>query len=243
MGGFVVHEVSADVTVRVARAMPDLPAAVDREVGRLWAASSTRVAAGGAGRLFNGRVFSVDAISPWHVSGHLTEFRRVVAQMERPALFAELGVRPLAVCGVLQCADGVVVGRRHPGAIYQAGMWQLPPAGSVDAGAVGRDGVVDLRHQLLDELREELGLSPETVGELRPLCFVEHPFSHVCDLGMALVTGLSAEAVLAAHAGTGNDEYQEVRVVAVSRLAAFMAGAGEALVPPAREFLIRTGLI
>src|SRR5690348_4333049 len=125
--------------------MPDLPAALEREVERLWQAASARVAAGGAGRLFNGRVFSADSITPHLVTGHLTEFRRAVAQMERPELFAELGVRSLAVCGVLQCADGVVVGQRHRAAIYQAGMWQLPPAGSVDAGAVAADGSVDLR--------------------------------------------------------------------------------------------------
>ena len=140
----------ADLVVRVARAMPELPAALDREVERLWQAASQRVAAGGAGRMFNGRVFSADTITPHLVTGHLTEFRRVVAQMERPELFAELGVRSLAVCGVLRCAGGVVVGRRHRAAIYQAGMWQLPPAGSVDAGAVGEDGVVDLRRQLLE---------------------------------------------------------------------------------------------
>ena len=133
------------------------------------------------------------------MTGHLTQYRRVVAQMERPELFAELGVRSFAVCGVLCCAGGVVVGRRHRAANYQAGMWQLAPAGSVDAGAVADDGKIDLRRQLLGELEEELGLPPDAVGEPRPLCVVEHPGSHVSDLGLALVTRLSAEEVLAAH--------------------------------------------
>jgi len=240
--GFVVHEVAPEVVVRIGRAMPNLPAAVDRDVERLWQAASQRVAAGGAGRLFNGRVFSVDAITPRLITGHLTEFRRAVAQMERPELFAELGVRSLAVCGVLRCADGVVVGRRHHAAIYQAGMWQLPPAGSVDAGAVAEDGSVDLRRQLLGELWEELGLLPDAVGEPRPLCIVEHPGSHVSDLGMALVTRLSAAAVLAAHRAGGNAEYEEMLVMPEAGLSAFLAEVGETLVPPAREFLICAGL-
>ena len=58
--GFVVHEVAADVVARVDRAMPALSSAVDQEVERLWQAARQRVAAGGAGRLFNGRVFSAD---------------------------------------------------------------------------------------------------------------------------------------------------------------------------------------
>jgi len=239
---FVVHEVAADVVVRVGRAMPDLPAAGDQEVERLWQAASRRVATGGAGRMFNGRVFSADAITPHLVTGHLTEYRRVVAQMEQPELFAELGVRSFAVCGVLRCADGVVVGRRHRAAIYQAGMWQLAPAGSVDAGAVAEDGTIDLRRQLLDELREELGLPPDTVDEPRPLCIVEHPGSHVSDLGLALVTRLSAEAVLAAHRAGGNAEYEQMRIVPEARLAGFLAEMGEALVPSVGEFLIRAGL-
>ena len=250
MDGFVVHEVAADLVVRIGRAMPELPATMDSEVEQLWQAACRRAAAGGAGQLFNGRVCSADTITPHLVTGHLTEYRRVVAQMERPELFAirgpgpatSLGVRPLAVCGVLCCAGGVVVGRRHQGAIYQPGMWQLAPAGSVDAGAVNDDGVADLRRQLLSELREELGLAPDTVNELRPLCIVEHPGSHVSDLGLALTTALTAGAVLAAHRADGNGEYQELRIVPEDQLAAFLAEVGATLVPPAHEFLVRAEL-
>ncbi len=238
----MVHEVVADIAVRVVRSMPDLPVALDCEVERLWQAACKRVAAGGAGRLFNGRVFSIDSFAPDLVTGHLTEFRRIVAQMERPALFAELGVRPLAVCGVLRCADGVVMGRRHRGAVYQGGMWQLPPAGSVDAEAVGADGSVDLRQQLLSELREEVGLTADMVEEPQPLCIVEHPGSHVSDFGLGLVATLNAGAVLAAYQAGANGEYEQISVIAEAELPAFLAELGETLVPPAREFLIRAGL-
>jgi hypothetical protein len=241
--GFVTHEIAADLVVRVGRGMPELPPDTELVVERLWQAASRRAAAGGAGQLFNGRVFSADEITPHLMTGHLTEYRRVIAQMECPGLFAELGVRPLAVCGVLRCADGVVIGRRHRAAIYQAGMWQLPPAGSVDAGAVGPDGLADLTRQLLCELREELGLPPEAVGDLRPLCIVEHPGSHVSDVGLGLTTQWGAEAVLAAHQMQGNSEYQELRVVPQGELADFLREVEQSLVPPAREFLIRAGCL
>jgi hypothetical protein len=51
--------------------------------------------------LFNGRVFSIDTIAPDRITGHLTEYRRQVAQTEENALFADLGIRSLAACGVL----------------------------------------------------------------------------------------------------------------------------------------------
>ncbi len=242
MDGYVVHEVAPGVVVRVERAMPDLPPALDREVERLWRIASERVSAGGAGRMFNGRVFSADVISPRRITGHLTEYRRLVAQIERPELFAELGVRSFAVCGVLRCPDGVVIGQRHRAAVYQAGMWQLPPAGSVDADAVAGDGTVDVRRQLLAELREELGVPPEAVDEPRPLCIVEHPGSHVSDFGLGLITSLRGEQVLAVQQRAGNLEYEQMRVVSVAELPAFLAEVGEAIVPPAREFLVRAGL-
>ena len=241
MDGFVVHDVAPDLAVRIGRIMPDLPAAVDREVERLWQTARRRVAAGGAGLMFNGRVFSADVIGRHLVTGHLTEYRRVVAQMEQPALFAELGIRSFAVCGVLRCAGGMVVGRRHRAAIYQPGMWQLAPAGSVDASTLSEDGTFDLPRQLFRELREELGLGADAVGVPRPLCVVEHPGSHVSDLAMALDTDLDAEAVRATHRAGGNTEYDELRVVPQAGLAAFLAEAGAKLVPPARVFLKRAG--
>ena len=220
--------------------MPALDPALDAEVEALWRAAAARVAAGGAGSLFNGRVFSADTITPGAIIGHLTEFRRIVAQMERPALFDSLRVRPLAVCGVLRCADGIVFGRRHAGAVYQAGLWQLPPAGSVDAGAVAPGGSVDIRRQLLAELREELGLAADGVATPEVLCAVEHPDSHVCDLGMTLNTRLSGQAVLAAHRALGNGEYPTLRIVPLTDLAAFVTAEQGEMVPPAPIFLART---
>ena len=241
--GFVVHELDPAVRVRVVRPMPDLDARLDATVEHLWRAAATRVVTGGAGTLFNGRVFSADRITPAEITGHITEFRRIVAQMEQPALFAALGLRPLAVCGVLRCADGVPFGRRHPAAIYQPGMWQLPPAGSVDPAAIAADGMVDLAAQVLAELTEELGIPPDQVDRPRPLCAVEHPGSHVTDVGIALATGLTGAEVLAAHRAHANAEYDPLIVVPFSELADFVGRAGDLLVPPARVFLARAGLL
>src|ERR1700744_2480986 len=97
----IVHEVEAGVRARVTRGMPELSPVLEAEVETLWRGACSRVSAGGAGAVFNGRVFSADTIRPALITGHLTEFRRIVAQMERPDLFEQLGVRPLAVCGLV----------------------------------------------------------------------------------------------------------------------------------------------
>jgi hypothetical protein len=243
MESFVVHPVTPDVEVRITRAMPPLPSALEARIDALWAAASARVQAGGAGRLFNGQVFSIDAIAPDRITGHLTEYRRLVAQVEDHALFPDLGIRSLAACGVLCCSGGVVIGRRPAAAIYQPGMWQLCPAGSVDAGARRPDGTMDYRTQLLTELGEELGIGPEHIGEITPLCVVEHPGSHVSDFGMSVRTSLDPDAVMEAHRTSGNGEYDPLRIIPVADLSGFIRWAGDTLVPPAPVFLTRAGLL
>jgi len=239
---FIEHAVAEDVEVRIVRPMPALAPELDTAVEALWRSAARRVAAGGAGHLFNGQVFSADTITPRLITGHMTEFRRVVAQMEDPRLGSALRVRPLAVCGVIACKEGVIVGRRPAAAVYQPGLWQLPPAGSVDRNAVRPDGRIDLTGQLLAELREELGLRPDQVGMPRPMCIVEHPGSRVSDLGLALSTALDFASIHAAHQAFGNREYDPLRVVPFADLPSFIAEIGNGLVYPAKVFLARLGL-
>ncbi|MGE0416118.1 MAG: NUDIX hydrolase [Acetobacteraceae bacterium] len=241
--GFIVHPIAAQIEVRIDRAMTPLPDDVEQRVETLWQAAIRRVADGGAGQLFNGRVFSADTITPARIGGHLTEFRRIVAQMDDPSLAPILDIRPLAVCGVVLGRDGVVIGRRPTGAVYQPGMWQLPPAGSVDSHAARPDGRIDLIGQLATEFTEELGLPATAIRSTRPLCAVEHPGSRVTDLGIAIATDLTADEITVAHRANGNREYDPLRVLAPDAVPGFVADAGDDLVPPAREFLARVGLL
>ena len=240
---FAVHPVAPGLVVRAVRPMPPLSPGLDARVEALWTRAAARVEQGGAGRLFNGRVFSIDQITPDLITGHMTEYRRVIAQAEDHALHADLGIRSLAVCGVVRCSDGVVIGRRPAAAVYQPGLWQLCPAGSVDGGALRTDGTLDYRGQLRTEIREEIGLDPASIGPETPLCVVEHPGSHVCDLGLAVTTQLTAAEVEAAHRDHGDGEYDPLRVVPIPDLPAFLKWAGRDLVPPAPVFLRRAGLL
>jgi hypothetical protein len=211
--------------------MPDLSQAVEAQVAALWE-DALRTRPG----LFNGTVFSADMVAPGHIEGHWTEYRRVLAQILNNDLFALLQVRPLAVNGLLRCADGFVLGRREPNSVYQPGLWQSPPAGSVErrSGRTGPDpvGGVDLAEQVLAECQEELGLEPGQVTVLRPVVAVEHPGSRVVDIGMLLQTPLRFAQVHAAWAKGGNREYDQLRLAALTP-------AGLALAPCTQAMLER----
>ncbi len=183
--------------------------AVEAQVAALWAQEVRQ-----RPHLFNGTVFSVDTTAPGCVEGHWTEYRRVLAQMRAPGLFATLGIRALAVNGLLECADGIVLGRRDPTSVYQPGRWHGPPAGSVEQRTgPGGGGGVDLAAQVLDECREELGIPAADVVASPPVLAIGHPGSHVVDIGMLLRTALDFTRIEAAWNGNGNREYDRLRLL------------------------------
>ncbi len=223
-----------DVSLRIGREMPPLDPALDAVVERHWQRAQA------AHRLFNGQVFCADRVTPpGLIEGHWTEYRRVVAQMADPALFAQLRVRGVAVCGVLCGPDGIAVGRREAGSVYQAGQWQLPPAGSVD-GAAATPGGADWRRALLQELGEELGLREADAAALHPLCLIQHP-TGVLDVGVRIDTPLDAAAILARHEASGDAEYDRLLVRPAGAVAAAVAAEGGLLVPSSRLLLQRLG--
>lgn len=224
-------DVQPGIKARIVRPMPTLGPALDAVVDQHWRTACARHA------LFDGQVFSADRYGADGIEGHWTQYRRVVAAMADPALAGPLQVRSLAVCGVLCCPDGIVLGRRCAGSVYQPGLWQCPPAGSVDHGAA-RDGGADLRAALLAELQEELGLDAGTVDALRPLCLVQHP-TGVLDLGMQMTTRLPGAAVLAAHRAHGNGEYDALAVMPAADALRWIAAQGGTAVPTVHELLRR----
>lgn len=239
-----IHDVNPDVRLRIVRSLPPLPDALEAEISALWDAAQIRM----KGKLFNGRVFSADRIAPDLIEGHWTEFRRIVARMDRPDLMADQPVRPLAVGGAITGGSGadafVIFGRRPAGAVYQAGEWQLPPAGSIDPGAAVADSdAVDPLRQLHEELAEELGLPADAVRDPRALCIVEHPHSGVLDMGIALHTDWTAAQIHGAHTAGGNGEYDPLQLVPLTALPGFLARHAGHVTRQAPVFLARAGLL
>ena len=209
--------------------MPALDPDAEATVAAHWAQATQQL------RLFNGRVFCADTVTPARIEGHWTEYRRVVAQMRDPTLFHTLQVRSLAVCGILSGPDGVAIGRREPHSAYQPGLWQLPPAGSVDQGSATPTGA-DWRRALLAELEEELGIAPSSISAMRPLCLVQHP-TGVLDMGIHIATALSAAEILHQHRTAGDAEHDDLLVLPPYEIPAAIAARGGTLAPSTVRFI------
>jgi hypothetical protein len=221
-----VREWFSTSTVVLLDSTVTLPLSIQSEVEQLWQAEQRR-----CGKpLSNGRILSAVEISPLRIRGRVVEYRHLIAQRARPELFDVLRVRPVAVSGVLECADGIVLGRRAATMTQDAGLWELVPSGGIDTSSVPVGAEVDYRAQILTELHEEIGIDAEWVTSIRPFCLVDDLDSHVLDIGIAMESPLSAGAVLKLHREAATGEYDELRVVDRAEVGRFIQGEASQLV-------------
>lgn len=201
-----VTPLGSHVAMRVGRSIPVLSPEIETRVASHWDAALAEHP-----NLYNGRVFCADAIGHDIISGHWSEYRRVLAQMREPGLYAADTLRPLAVVGLLRTTDGIVIGQRSEHSIYLPGYWQGAPAGNVES----RDGAaeIDLAAQLLAECHEELGLTEADCRVGNCLLACEHPQTHIVDVGMEITTTLDFEALQERCHRLGNAEYQALRLI------------------------------
>jgi hypothetical protein len=234
-----IFQLAEDFRILITRPEPVLSAAVSRDIESHWQKALTTNPL-----LFNGMVFSADVTARSLISGHFTEFRRVVAQMRDPALYESLGLHPISVSGVLFCRERsrascttLVLGRRSRKSIFQSSIWQLPPAGCLDDKAIILGGEIDWRRQLLSELVEELGMPAAAVEIIPSIGMVEYPAIHAMEIIIPLKCRWSSEDILETHRRSGNDEYEELRLVQAEDVLDTIGQLGDRLSLPARIFL------
>ena len=212
--------------------MPALSPALEAEVERHWqAACRERTLFNGHGVLRRADLAGADrrAIG-----------RSIAARWRRCATMRcakPCGSAAWPCAGCCAAADGVVVGRRQAEAIYEAGLWQLPPAGSVDSGAA-EPGGASWRRALLAELAEELGLPAderEPDGAALPGAASERrarswdPDGH----------GAGRRRGGGGASGGGNREYDRLLIAPDDAVQARVAAEGGRLVTSAHAFLAR----
>jgi hypothetical protein len=231
-----VSTVRGEPEVHLGAVQPVLSPEVSRRVENIWQAETALQ----GNRLFNGRLFSIAQSTPERMHGWLAEYRWFIAQRRDPSLRAFLNVRPLAVTGVLHCADGIVFGRRANHLEMDPGCWELVPSGGVDGSHLNVAGRVDLAAQLLTELVEETGIpSSEVASPPHAFAMVEDARSHVTDIGFAIRIAHSAAQMRARFAKAPHREYVALEVVPATQIAQFLDECGDTLVAVSRALLGR----
>lgn len=202
------------------------PQQIGARIDEIWAQEKQRLGEA----LTNGPVFFLHDYRPDCLTLQAGEYRHVLARRRAPELAeAGLAVRSVGVTGVLVCADGLVLGRRGDGVASDVGLWEPAPAGGLDRA--------DPAEQILEELREEVGIEKSAVElpEVRGL--VEDTASGVVDIVFRLHTTASAEDIRAAQKSLGTDEYSELAIIDKAEVAAFLETERDHLLPALRPML------
>ena len=194
------------------------------------------------GVLFDGLAFSVERLDGKQIVGRFVRYSRFVAQAAKPDLFDVLRVRPLAVSGLLTCADGVVFGRRAASVTQDAGLWELVPSGGVDPSCRDATGRIDVVGQVLNELREEIGIERGQVGSAVPFAVVENIGDHVIDVAVAIETRLAAGEIRRLFRQGGSGEYADLAIVPLADVPQFVKRFGGELAGISRFLLRERGL-
>jgi hypothetical protein len=223
-----------EVRVLLGASPPAVPPDEFERVEEIW--RNEKVRRGDA--LFNGQLFSVQYACSSSIIGCLAEYKFFLAQRRDPSLWRALCIRPLAVQGVLLCADGVVFGLRADHVEQDAGQWELVPSGAIDGSTRKPDGSIDLVQHVLVELVEETGIGAvEMKSPPRAFAMVNDADTHVSDVGFILRTSLSKVDVMIAFASLENREYVALEIIPIAQLAEFIKSRGQTLTRVSSEFL------
>lgn len=191
---------------------------MESRVSKLWDCANEK--RGGA--LFNGRLLSISAASEapsaGTVVGEFTEYRRFLAQLEDPSLYGELQVNPLAVTGLIDCADGILIGKRGE-VTEDAEYWEVLPSGGVGELCVSDSGEVDLASQLRREFEEEVGKGLPGFVNVSPAFWMLEESTHVVDIVLRATVKSTLTEVLQRFKANKNREYEAVDAISLYSVA------------------------
>ncbi|MFC1680853.1 hypothetical protein ACFL1S_03540 [Pseudomonadota bacterium] len=204
-----VKGLDENVVIRLSPLDRERDREAERRAERIW----LEELGSGNDSVFNDLILSCTGVAGSRIHCTRVEYKYFFAQTKHPELFDKLRIRPVAVSGLLRCADGIVVGKRSQETSQDAGRWELVPSGGIDASAVTLDSIVDHRTQLLTEFEEETGLGVEPVESVEPLCLVYDDESKVLDIGSVIRTSVGFDTILNAYHALEYREYEEIRVI------------------------------
>lgn len=213
-----------------------LPPDVIAHVDRIW--SEQKAKSGNS--LFNGRFFS---LLPGRLDeGFFTDYKFWLAQRINPSLQATMSLRPLAVTGLVRCADGILFGRRSAEVQQASGYWELIPSGGVDEAAfIKEENRVDPLRQFYAELQEETGLSPDRISSIYPLGVLEDHDEHVVDIVISAKTGVTRQEILQYFKDIKDNEHKEVAIIGDDEMRYFIDGNSSFLLETTLRILEEEG--
>jgi len=213
---YMTHPVPADLRILVDAPVPDPDAALLAQADALWERELVA-----RPKLFDGRVFSLASREGGTLRGFAAPYRWHVATQRDPERFAALGVRSLAVTGLVTASGHLFFGLRKAALAIEGGLWETAPAGTLHTNLREPCGALSWRGIFLEELAEELGV-PARAEDLRPVGLVEDTVTGIWELGVAVDLQADHRDVLGAWSSLDATEHTELAAVPLADVPRFL---------------------
>ena len=182
--------------------------------------------------LYNGQILNFVGWEGETLVGEFIEYKFYLAQHRDDGLRELLNIEPISASGVTLTGDKVLFGKRSENVTAFPLHYELVPSGSLDPGAI-KDGYIDLEKQFEVELWEESGISVTEVRKIEPLALIYDTERRIYELCAAISVNYGVTHETPAF----SDEYEDLKWVSKSEVAAFVRKNRKSFVPLSLELL------
>ncbi|AFS80024.1 hypothetical protein NKOR_00510 [Candidatus Nitrosopumilus koreensis AR1] len=113
-----------------------------------------------------------------------TDYKNII--VDRNFLNSSLGLYQVGVSGLLlvheQNDTFVLFAKRSNNVTEYPNFYELVPSGNLDKSVLDEDGIIHFDSKILDEFKEETGISDSLISNSQSFCFVRDNINHVYDV-------------------------------------------------------------
>lgn len=97
----------------------------------------------------------------------------------------------VGVIGIIQCHDGIIIGRRAAHSGLMPNMWEFIPAGGVDLTYLDDDNHINPKNNIYDEAAEELNITAQQIDRIKIVGILKYHHIDMIEIAYNLTVNLS----------------------------------------------------
>lgn len=123
------------------------------------------------GKLHEGVILSAVSFDHKSLIGQFVPYKYFLAQFCDPSLKPDLQIRPVSLNGITYLENQLILAKRSPWVAQCPGYYELAPSGGIRPPSKNLTEV-DMKVQLLDELKEETGIENSSIKNVKYFALV-----------------------------------------------------------------------
>lgn len=176
------------------------------------------------GKLHEGAILSAVSYDQKSLIGQFVPYKFFLAQFCEPSLKSALKIVPVSLNGMTYVQDQLVLAKRSSWVAQCPGCYELAPSGGIRPPGINLTEV-DMKVQLLDELREETGIENSLIKSVKYFALVRDNKNDAIEL-CAEIRLKSTGLIL-----SSSSEYTQVMTIPCSELKSFTKEYADHFVP------------